>query len=108
MAEKPDADRLRDLEARLAKARAAGAKPEKPAAGKAFSQGEMAWRMVIELVSGMLIGVSIGYGLDWLSGTAPLFLVVFSLFGFAAGVLTMLRTARSMGEKRDDNGGNAG
>jgi len=95
MADEPDPERLRALEARLARA-VPKPKPVAPPAGKAFSQGEMAWRMVLELVSGMLLGLSIGYGLDWLSGTGPLFLAIFSLLGFAAGVRTMLRTAKTM------------
>ncbi len=56
----------------------------------------MAWRMVIELVSGLGIGFAIGYGLDWLLGTTPWLLVIFILAGFAAGVKTMLGTAREM------------
>ena len=97
MVDEPDPERLRALEARLARTRV-GPVPEKGATGKAFSQGEMAWRMVIELVSGMLLGLSIGFGLDWLFDTRPVFLVIFALLGFAAGVRVMLRTARSMGD----------
>jgi ATP synthase protein I len=98
MARDPDPDRLRALEARLAKVKG------KPAAaqtdtGKAFSQGEVAWRMVIELVSGMLLGLSIGYGLDYVFGTIPIFLIIFSLLGFAGGVRTMLGTARELNEQ---------
>lgn len=55
---------------------------------------ELAWRMMIDLVVGVLIGCGIGYGLDRLFGTIPAFLILFSLFGFAAGVRVMLRTAR--------------
>lgn len=95
MAEEPDPERLKALEARLAKVKGAS-KPERSEKGKAFSQGEMAWRMVIELVSGMLIGLSIGFGLDYLFNTRPIFLVIFVLLGFAAGVRTMMGTARSM------------
>ena len=109
MAEEPDDARLKALEARIAKVRG---KPvaKKTENGKAFSQGEMAWRMVIELVTGMLLGLSIGFGLDFVFNTRPLFLVIFALLGFAAGVRTMLRTAQSMaveqgttsGDKRPD------
>lgn len=95
MADEPDPERLSALEARLAQAKGKPA-PEKTQTGKAFSQGEMAWRMVIELVSGMLLGLSIGYGLDYVFGTIPVFLVIFVLLGFAAGVRVMLRTAQSM------------
>jgi ATP synthase protein I len=98
MVDEPDPERLRALEARLARTRGKP-EPEKGATGKAFSQGEMAWRMVIELVTGMVLGLSIGYGLDWLFDTRPVFLVIFALLGFAAGIRVMLRTARAMDGK---------
>jgi ATP synthase protein I len=58
--------------------------------------------MVIELVTGMLLGVAIGYGLDVLFGTLPIFLILFSLFGFAAGVKTMLGSARQLAKDAAD------
>ena len=56
------------------------------------------WRMVIELVTGMLLGVSLGMALDYVVGSEPLFLIVFSLLGFMAGVKTMIATAKKMNE----------
>ena len=56
------------------------------------------WRMVVELVTGMLLGVSLGIALDYIVGSEPLFLIVFSLLGFMAGVKTMMATARKMNE----------
>ena len=56
------------------------------------------WRMVIELVTGMLIGISLGMALDYLVGSEPLLLIVFSLLGFMAGVKTMIATAKKMNE----------
>ena len=50
--------------------------------------------MVTELVAGLGIGFGIGYGLDSLFGTIPIFLVLFTLFGFAAGVKTMMQQSR--------------
>lgn len=91
-----DAARLAALEGKLAKARPA----DRPAAGQMgakFDQANLAWRMVIELVAGLLIGFGIGYGLDWLFGTRPILLVLFIFAGLAAGVNTMLRTARELG-----------
>lgn len=99
MASEPDPDRLRALEERLAKA-AAKPKPERSMTAKGFSQGEVAWRMVIELSTGIVVGVGIGYGLDRLFGTLPVFLAIMSLVGFAAGVRTMLGTARELAAKR--------
>jgi len=99
MADEPDPERLRALEARLAKMRGTAEPAATGATGKAFSQGEMAWRMVIELVTGMVLGLSIGFGLDHVFDTRPIFLVIFVLAGFAAGVRVMLRTAQSMNGK---------
>ena len=98
MAHEPDPSQLHALEAKLAKVKAAQAKPA--GAGKDFSQAEVAWRMVIELATGIMLGTAIGYGIDVLAGTLPVFLIIFSLFGFAAGVKTMLGTARTMGQTK--------
>ena len=56
------------------------------------------WRMVIELVTGMILGVSLGIALDYIVGSQPLFLIVFALLGFMAGVKTMITTAKKMNE----------
>ena len=89
--------RLAALEARLAERR----RPVqvKSHSEEHYSQAQLAWRMVIELVAGLLIGFGIGYGLDVLFGTRPIFLVLFILLGFAAGVNVMLRSAREVQEK---------
>mgnify|MGYP001332605093 CR=1 FL=1 len=98
MASEPDPDRLRALDKRLQQVKGKEP-PAQTNTAKGFSQGEVAWRMVIELVTGMLLGMAIGYGLDVLAGTLPIFLIIFSLMGFAAGVKTMLGTARELGQK---------
>ncbi|PZQ46670.1 MAG: F0F1 ATP synthase subunit I [Rhodovulum sulfidophilum] len=91
MAEDPFADRLKRLEDRLSKAHEQRKEPERRPSE--YEKSSLAWRMVIELVVGMALGVGIGYGLDELFGTRPVFLVIFALLGFGAGVRTMLRTA---------------
>ena len=96
----PDQKRqLADLDARIAAAKAAKA-PGKSHQEEHYSQAQLAWRMVIELVAGLGIGFAIGYGLDVLFGTLPIFLVVFTLLGFAAGVKTMVRSAAEIQEKK--------
>ena len=87
-------DRLKALDARLAKAKKA--EDETPHMQKGYAQANLAWRMVIELVAGLGIGFGIGYGLDYVFGTMPLFLVIFILLGFAAGVKTMLSSAKEI------------
>jgi ATP synthase protein I len=101
MASEPDPDRLKALEKRLQQVKGK-AEPERTNTVKGFSQGEVAWRMVIELVTGMSLGLAIGYGLDVLFGTLPIFLVIFSLFGFAAGVKTMLGSAQQLAKDAAD------
>lgn len=98
MAGEPDPDRLRALEARLHQIKGTPV-VERTNTVKGFSQGEVAWRMVIELCTGLMLGVGIGYGLDVLLGTLPVFLIIFALIGFAAGIKTMLGTARQMADK---------
>lgn len=98
MSSEPDPERLKSLEKRIEAAKGKP-KPERSQTAKGLSQGEVAYRMVIELATGILVGVGIGYGLDVLFGTLPVFLAIFSLVGFAAGVRTMLGTARQLQEK---------
>ena len=89
-----------DEKARLAALakRIEAAKGVKPASAVEdhHAQAQIGWRMVSELVAGLLIGFGIGYGLDAVLGTIPIFLVLFTLLGFAAGVRVMLRSAAEL------------
>ena len=58
--------------------------------GKAMAQG---FRMLAELVSGVLVGAIIGWQLDQWSGMSPLFLIVFLILGVAAGFWNMMKSA---------------
>lgn len=96
--DRSEAERLRALEERIARARGVDAKPHME---EHYSQAQLAWRMVIELVAGLMIGFGIGYGLDALFGTMPIFLVLFIFLGLAAGINTMLRSAREVQRKHE-------
>ena len=92
-----DADRRARLEALDAKLSEKRAPVEaKRHQDEHHSQVQQGWRMVIELVAGLGIGFGMGYGLDVLFGTLPIFLIVFTLLGFVAGVRNMMRTAKEM------------
>ena len=91
--------KLRALDARIEALKAKDA--PKPHQEEHYSQAQLAWRMVIELVAGLGIGFGIGYGLDALFGTQPFLMVLFIFFGLAAGVLTMVRTAQEVQAKTD-------
>ena len=100
MSEPSEDERLRQLEERIATLRKERLAPSRPHQEEHYSKANMGWRMVIELVAGLVIGLGIGYGLDVLCGTMPLFLVLFILAGLAAGVKTMLRSAREVQDRR--------
>ncbi|NIZ10733.1 AtpZ/AtpI family protein [Pseudooceanicola sp. HF7] len=85
---------MADLEARIAKAK--GVPKDTSSQGGGLGSAEAGWRMVTELVAGLLIGFAIGYGLDWVLGIAPVMMILFTLLGFAAGIKVMLGTARDM------------
>ena len=89
-----DDDNGPSIQERIAKAEAE-LESRKPEAGP-VSGMHLAWRMVVDLVAGTGLGAALGYGLDVLLGTLPIFLAVLTLLGFAAGVNLMLRTSREV------------
>lgn len=84
--------RLRELDRRLDERRperARGTAPEAaPQPGFA-----MALRLGADFVAGVVVGAALGWGFDALLGTSPWGLIVFLLLGFAAGILSVMRTA---------------
>ncbi|KAJ04554.1 AtpZ/AtpI family protein [Sulfitobacter mediterraneus] len=98
MADPDQQQQLEQLEAKIDAAKQRSA--PKPRADEHYSQAQLAWRMVIELVAGLGIGFGIGYGLDLLFGTLPIFMVLFVMLGLAAGVKTMLRSAQEIQDKK--------
>ena len=61
-------------------------RPPKSALGLAF-------RVAVELVSAVAVGLAIGWGLDYVLDTKPWLMVVFIVLGFAAGVINVYRMA---------------
>jgi ATP synthase protein I len=84
--------RLRTLGKRLDKQRAERESgTDTPAAGRpGFGT---ALRLGADFVAGVVVGAAIGWGFDALLGSSPWGLIVFLLLGFAAGILSVLRTA---------------
>ncbi len=92
MSDTPDPSKIRDFEERLAAAQKAQVPDETKR--HTHNNAGAAWRMVIELVTGIVVGFGIGYFLDVTFGTLPIFLVLFTLLGFGAGVRVMMQTAQ--------------
>lgn len=91
-----DQSRRAQLEALDAKLKAHRQVENAPHIEEHYSQAQIGWRMVTELVAGLLIGAGVGYGLDVLVGTSPWMFIIFVLLGFVAGVKTMLATAQEL------------
>jgi ATP synthase protein I len=65
----------------------------------------LALKLGADFVAGVLVGAALGWGFDRLFGTSPWGLTVFLLLGFAAGVLSVMRSA---GLAKPRNGGSGG
>lgn len=91
---------LKNLDARLRRARS-----RRPAAGGTREQGGwvrmsgfgLAFRIGVELVSALIVGVGIGLLIDHWLGTGPWGLVVFFFLGAGAGVLNVYRAVAGYG-----------
>ncbi len=88
-------DHLERLGDQIAAAREAQ-RPSRSRAGDEFKAGSLAWRMVTELVVGVLVGGAMGWGLDTLFGTLPVFVIIFGFLGFVAGIRIVIRSAKEV------------
>jgi ATP synthase protein I len=57
-------------------------------------------RLSAELVGGVIVGAGLGLGLDYLLGSSPWGLFLFLLLGFAGGVLSVMRSAGVIPERK--------
>jgi ATP synthase protein I len=56
----------------------------------------VAYKLGVDIVSAVLVGLVIGYWLDvWLK-TSPLFLIIFIIMGAVAGFLNVYRSTKRM------------
>ena len=60
-----------------------------------------AFKLGTELVAAVIVGTIIGFILDNWFGTKPILIIIFFLFGAAAGILNVFRTAKRMQEQKD-------
>jgi ATP synthase protein I len=57
----------------------------------------LAFRIAVELVAAICVGLAIGWGIDRVLGTRPWGLIVFFFIGAAAGMLNVFRAAKDIG-----------
>jgi len=99
----PEGDRRRveDIDARL---KAARGKIEKPrpnngvSSGMSHRQTGVAYRVLVDMIAGLLVGGFLGYWLDRWLGWAPYALIGGLIVGFAAGVNNAWRAIRVFSE----------
>jgi len=86
--------RLRHLDRRLGDERRSELTANAKLSVQAPRQGyALAMRLGADFVAGVVVGAAIGWGVDRLLGTSPWGLIVFLLLGFAAGILSVMRSA---------------
>jgi ATP synthase protein I len=86
-------ERLRNLERRLDESHAAREANDRSPLEPPRDGYGAAMRLGGDFVAGVVVGAAIGWGVDRLFGTSPWGLIVFLLLGFAAGILSVLRSA---------------
>ncbi|MBV8798266.1 MAG: AtpZ/AtpI family protein [Alphaproteobacteria bacterium] len=92
----PEPDDLRALDDRIDALRRQESPPAKP---QAPTSGEVAIRFATELLSAVLVGAAIGWGLDWLFHTRPILTVVFFIAGAGAGIINVNRASKDITER---------
>ena len=88
---------FKELDSRLQAAQARPT-PQEPSRKDAASGLGAAFRIAVDLVAGVAVGVAIGLLLDRWLGTAPWLLIVFFLLGSAAGIRNVFKTAQRLEE----------
>ena len=92
----PDGDRRRidELDARLKAARGTVEKPS-PGSGMSQRQTNVAYRVLVDMIAGLLVGGFLGYWLDRWWGSQPYMLVAMTVLGFAGGMNNAWRAIKS-------------
>lgn len=88
---------IRKMDERIAEFKQANVaqKHLQSAQGKNYSRSAAGFQISAELLAGVLIGAGIGYLLDILFSTKPWLLALFTIFGGAAGILSIYKTFKA-------------
>ncbi|EAU43196.1 ATP synthase protein, subunit I [Fulvimarina pelagi HTCC2506] len=88
------AERRSALEAKLAARNATRELEAKRSSGSGSSMKGIAegLKLASEFAAGIIVGGGIGFVIDKYAGTSPFGLIVFLMFGFAAGIRNVLRS----------------
>ena len=92
-------DDLESLDKRLKAAKASIQDRDRKAFNQASAYG-FGFRLAVDLVVGVLAGFGIGWLLDKWLGTSPWLLLVFTPLGIGAGIMNVIRAAKSIEAQR--------
>jgi ATP synthase protein I len=92
-------DRLDTLEKKLSASRQRH-QPEEQGRANASMLG-LAWRLTIEMLAGIGVGGFIGWWIDKVLGTEPIFMLLMLVLGMGAGLMNSVRTVAEMRRKQD-------
>ncbi len=86
---------IRQLEEKILRLKEEENERRRPATKNVYAgRSALGLRAAVDLLSAVLVGAAIGYTVDRLADTRPLFLAIFLLFGGAAGVLNVYRLSK--------------
>ena len=89
----PDPAKLESLNKRIdevQKRREAARRPPPP------TMSGIAFRFSTELVAAVVVGAGMGWGIDWLFGTKPIFMIVLFILGAGAGIRNVMNAAKEL------------
>ena len=98
---KDNGETLDDLKQRITAAEGSRDKQEtrNKRAGLPAEAAALLGRVATEMVAGLVVGGSMGWALDYLLGTSPIFMIVMFFMGAAAGMMNIWRMAMGHGLK---------
>ena len=82
-----------DLEERLNAAKARGSQPQKKHQSKMDTS--IAYRIIIDLIAGLVVGGFLGYMLDTHAHTKPFGMVICLLLGAICGIYTVFKSIKT-------------
>ena len=99
MARQSQEQRLKELDAKLSAGRQR-LQPETERRSNASMLG-LAWRLTIEMLAGIGVGGFIGWWMDKVFATKPIFMLLMLVLGMGAGLMNSVRTVSEMRRKQD-------
>jgi ATP synthase protein I len=96
----PKRERLDALEEKISARRQGQVPPEAQARVNANMLG-LAYRLLVEILVGIGVGGFVGWWMDKVFDTKPIWMLVFLVLGMGAGLMKSVRTVNEMRRKQD-------